>query len=65
MSEWISLKDRIPPAGEFVLIYTPVKNDHLIEIACLDLFRGFINPSMGFGTFKNVTHWMPLPEAPK
>lgn len=62
ITEWISIKDRLPKVGEWVLIYTPVGEDELIEIAMLDILMGFINPSMGYGSFKKVTHWMPLPK---
>lgn len=65
MSEWTSLQERLPELGDWVLIYTPVKEDGLVEIAMLDLFKWFINPAMGYGNFKNVTHWTPLPDQPK
>lgn len=65
MMEWISVKDRLPKIGQWVLICTPVRGEHLIEIATLDVIKGFINPQMGYGSFKNVTHWMTLPEPPK
>lgn len=63
--QWINVKDRIPIIGEFVLVYTPVKSNSLIEIAMLDILYGFINPSMGYGPMKNITHWMPLPKPPE
>lgn len=63
--EWISVKDRIPDVGEWILIYAPVKESGLIEIAMLDILVGFINPALGYGSFKNVTHWMPLPAGPE
>lgn len=63
--EWISVKDELPNVGDWVLVFTPVKEEGLIEIAMFDLVEGFINPLMYMGSFKNVTHWMPLPEAPK
>lgn len=61
---WVRVVDSLPEVGEWVLIYTPVKKDHLIEIAMLDILHGFINPAMGYGEFKNVTHWMSCPEPP-
>jgi len=62
---WISVEDRLPEVGEWVLIHTPVNNESLIEIAMLDYLNRFINPQMGYGYFKNVSHWMPLPPLPE
>lgn len=62
---WIDINEKTPDIGKYVLIYTPVKEDFIIEIAMFDVFKGFINPSMGYGYFKNVTHWMPLPNQPE
>lgn len=63
--EWISVEKRLPEIGDWVLIHTPVNKQSLIEIAMLDYLHHFINPAMGYGYFKNVSHWMPLPEPPK
>jgi hypothetical protein len=72
--EWISVKDRLPEESEamnqnYVLAYfdwgrpariVPLKIQ-FAEISC-----GHWRPMGGNGNFdKEVTHWMPLPEAPK
>jgi len=62
--KWISVKDRLPEIGDWVLVFTKVKDQSLIEIALLGMFEGFFNPQLGIGTMKNVTHWMPLPDGP-
>ena len=51
--EWISVKDRLPDVGKFVLIYNEING------VCLDYHDG-----VTFGYY-DVTHWMPLPEPPK
>ena len=62
MSNWISVKDRLPEEEAGVLVYPPV-------MSCS------YNNEYGFYRFstsqdcevacRGITHWMPLPEAPK
>lgn len=80
MSEWISVKDRLPrkqgkyltvignPLGEYILLlwFHPTAEKVSYE------FMGNKNPifyesdsEWGNITYDNVTHWMPLPELPK
>lgn len=60
---WISVKDRLPAAGEMVLVFRP--DSHYVP-ACdpnIDVRKYF-----GDGQFRSsheVTHWMPLPAAPE
>lgn len=50
---WISVKDRLPDVGKFVLIYNEINGVRL------DYHDGAT-----FGYY-DVTHWMPLPQPPK
>lgn len=70
MNEWISVKDRLPPENQRVLIF----NLRDSEYAFLDVVRiGFLQYDKwwlyksyhGNSDNVSVTHWMPLPEAPK
>ena len=62
MSEWISVKDRLPEVDEYVLMHSySCKTD-----------IGFLTEDGVFGCdvgyyleIGDVTHWMPLPEQPK
>jgi len=59
---WISVKDRLPE-----------KNSELLLLMCVDGYElGYYERYTGYGWTNvlgtdclNVTHWMPLPEAPK
>ena len=53
VQEWISVKDRLPDVGKFVLIYNEINGVRL------DYHDGAT-----FGYY-DVTHWMPLPNPPK
>jgi len=66
-SNWISVEDRLPEEGEFILI-TATRNKDLITI-------GFLTPlthkqwyvtarNVGIIPFGSVSHWMPLPKPP-
>ena len=60
MSEWISVKDRLPETGNWCLCFA----DRQVEI----LFLDGTNPVfwLQLGDFEHeVTHWMPLPEPPE
>ena len=61
-SEWISVDERLPDIEGTYLVYTD-KDNITMDIFC-------IYPSHGTkfwvgGINGDVTHWMPLPEAPK
>ena len=60
-SEWISVEERLPDKEGTYLTYTD-KEKTIIDVFC-------IYPSHGtkfwVGGNGKVTHWMPLPEAPK
>lgn len=57
-SPWISVNDRLPETdsrdfNEKVLAYTPI-----------DTVRFRLLPVTTFKSFRDVTHWMPIPELP-
>lgn len=57
MSEWISVKDRLPEIGERVLIYSR---------QTLEAIRYEGKKFNRFGvSVDDATHWMPLPAPPK
>jgi len=65
MSEWISVKERLPEVFKDVLIANK-RGKHY------DISKGwwtgtyFDRPARGvYRRYKNVTHWMPIPEPPK
>ena len=58
-SEWISVEDRLPEKNVRVLVYIKSSRSYTrFDTDRLD-DRGFVR------WFNDVTHWMPLPEAPK
>jgi len=65
MTEWISVKDRLPEHGEYILLtYT---EDHKIhkDMWC-EKGKWMYPGEMDFygETNSKVTHWMPFPETP-
>lgn len=65
ISEWISVKDRVPEKDSYYdcmtcLIYTPS-----IEIAYYYRGRWIDNPDNSFPRSFNPSHWMPLPKPPE
>jgi len=78
INQWISVKDRLPELEQDVLVYAVGKGDGFtdfhIVISKRYVFR-LVSTSSGieewqapwpyFNRNYEVTHWMPLPEAPK
>ena len=65
MQEWISVRKRLPPKNRRVLCYCSGRFTEVLEYCNDDddgnpLFWGTMSPSVNY-----VTHWMPLPKAPK
>ena len=61
MSEWISVKDRMPPRGDCLVITEDC------EIYLCDYFPS-VNQYWYLDEMimaETITHWMPLPEPPK
>lgn len=76
MSEWISVKDRLPEEGTQVLTYdSGSKNgafeyrlDYIVLIWQEEGLTDVPNPIWACGLvddYNKVTHWMPLPSPPK
>ena len=61
MSEWISVKERLPEETYLVLVW----DNDCDQVAIASLQRD--GSWCGDGVWKdaNVTHWMPLPEPPE
>ena len=59
MSEWISVKDRLPNVHQRVLVYCQSKTIEKHVTACMYM-GGYFSRKV-----RNVTHWMPLPEPPE
>lgn len=58
MSEWISVKTKLPENMQLVLIYAPLEKELKIRIGCFDSDINIYNNLQ-------ITHWQPLPEPPK
>lgn len=67
MSEWISVKDRLPEEREDVLIRVKCANYFNIEQGYYKGNNEWVNCwcSIRNEGLYPVTHWMPLPEPPK
>lgn len=66
--EWISVKDRLPDEGQFVIMYFARQNGY--NIGDYKLANTWQGKKLKFVPFNSwwddaVTHWMPLPEPPK
>ena len=75
--EWIRVEDRLPNEGEYVLCYLSYQKDTKLNMKATPLSSCCIEiveyGAYGAGSFvmrsgfylQYVSHWMPLPEAPK
>ena len=63
MTDWISVKDRLPKAKETVIGYEAAFDSIGLVYREPDS-ETFIDCD-GFYSLDTVTHWMPLPEPPK
>lgn len=61
MSEWISVKDRLPEESDDVLAYT-IWDD--IVVCFLEEDSDVWMHTWGYLEKEFVTHWMPIPEPP-
>ena len=73
MNQWISVKDRLPESQRMVLCYTPYDGFMFVgyyqEVEPNSYWKSYWNIITAMRSTKKitkkVTHWMPLPEAPK
>ena len=60
--EWISVKDRLPIAGGWVIVY-PTRTVIGDIAKAYHIGDGIFTDD--YYDFRSITHWMPLPEPPK
>lgn len=67
MSEWISVKDRLPENGQQVIIFGQGSKGDYFSDALFesDSFLLFHPDNDEYCVDTSPTHWMPLPDAPK
>lgn len=66
MSDWISVKDRLPDHGQDVICYgKPWGVRFSAAYIDFDGVMKFANYRLGCGDNPDVTHWMPLPDPPE
>lgn len=70
MSEWISVKDRLPELNKNVLVYGgtenhPCKYNEMTESYFYKMSNCGIIKCAKEDMYWKVSHWMPLPEPPK
>lgn len=67
--EWISVKDRLPEEGEYVLCVLKGSNYggkiQVCKFVPADKFKDKPYFEHFRNGFPSVTHWMPLPQSPK
>lgn len=75
MSEWISVKDKLPKADGEYIVYAQDENspsgegvwyDNVVVVAeyAFGIWWWWDNGT-DFDVTNNITHWMPLPEPPR
>jgi len=65
MSEWISVKDRLPKESTRKNLLMYIISSNIDKVVFVSFF---IKGEWVLGknnAFKNITHWMPLPKPPK
>lgn len=71
MTEWISVKDRLPPLNEWILVFCDSSySEKKIHVGKMEIDGNTCeigyNPKDYYGNWIAIfSHWMPLPEAPK
>lgn len=70
VQKWISVKDRLPRDGEYVIVVASGKCENItlvdaIEFAEFDMSEGWILEMWPEWENPKITYWMPSPEPPK
>ena len=63
-SGWINVEERLPQQRERVLCYSPERKSKSIFVGYIGSYSGFWLEEPCYCCISEVTHWMPLPEAP-
>lgn len=61
MNQWISVKDRLPEIGEYVIAYGKKGGVFICKRECEFIAEGKI---YGSTVYRGFIYWMPLPEPP-
>ena len=65
-SGWISVEDRLPEENQRVILYIPrVMEGGNVRTGWLEPIKMWYTDSRDRLFYKQVTHWMPMPEPPK
>ena len=64
-SKWISVDEKLPSKREWVICYSPNKKSFSIFLGYMGNYSSCWLQDGGCICMTPVTHWMPLPEAPK
>jgi hypothetical protein len=76
MSEWISVKDRLPEEGVWVLGYYLIYENNIYDVGVVKRFvhtwaeaniwlTNHKNGPLTYEEVDSITHWQPLPAPPK
>ena len=62
--KWIPVTERLPKVGQRILVYCESKTIEMHITTCTYMAGRYGSKQFSLHV-RNVTHWMPMPEAPK
>lgn len=66
MNKWISIKDKLPPEHEYVMIYDEEEKEITIDYRYSNShIEGYLFYRRMYEDCSQITHWMKLPKLPK